>query len=103
MTYPWETASEPSLAETVRALQADMAYAIGHTAILVRSSNTLLRMVANTVRGQSMPPGVCTFTDGSTVEFQDIGMPQAGVPEMTVPELVRAVFHKATELELEIA
>jgi hypothetical protein len=30
-------------------------------------------------------------------------MPQVGVPEMTVPELVRAVFHKATELGLEIA
>jgi hypothetical protein len=104
---PWEApADEPperSLEETVKALQADMAFAVRHTAVLVRSDNALLRMVVNTERGQLMPPGAVTFTDGSTVEFQDIGMCQLGVPTMTVHELAKAVFSKATELGLEIA
>lgn len=100
MSFPWQ---QSSLEETVKALQADLRFAVRHTSILVRSSNTLLRMVVNTERGQSLPPGTCTFKDGSTVEFQDLGMPQVNVPLMTVSELVRTVFSKATELGLEIA
>lgn len=91
------------LLATVTAMQADMRFAVKHTAVLVRSSNEALRMVVNTERGQLMPPGVVTFTDSSTVEFQDVGMPQPGCPTMTLPEIVKAVFAKATELGLTIA
>ena len=100
MSYPWE---KPSLEDTVCALQRDFAFAVRFTAVLVRSSNADLRMIANTERGQEMPKGACVLTDGSTVEFQDIGMPQPGVPTMSVHDLVKAVFAKATELGLEIA
>lgn len=98
-----ESPAERSLADTVAAIQADIAFAVQHTAVLVRSSNEALRTVANTERGQLTPPGFVTFTDGSTVEFQDIGMPQPGAPLMTVHELVKACFAKAIELGLEIA
>lgn len=94
---------EPTLADTVRAIQQDIAFAVKHTAILVRSDNVAFRMVVNTERGQLMPPGRVTFSDGSTVEFQDVGMPQPNVPTMTVQELVKTAFSKATELGLEIA
>lgn len=93
----------PSLADTVAAIQADMRFAVRHTAVLVRSDNALLRMVVNTERGQAIPPGKCVFKDGSAIEFQDIGMPQPGMPLMTVPELVKAAFSKAVEIGLEIA
>lgn len=91
------------LESTVRALQTDMYFAVRHTSVLVRSDNALLRMVVNTERGQAIPPGKCVFKDGSTIEFQDIGMPQPGMPLMTVPELVKAAFSKAVEIGLEIA
>lgn len=91
------------LEETVRFLQRDFAFAVKMTSVLVRSTNEALRMVVNTERGQLMPPGAVTFTDGSTVEFQDVGMPQPGCPIMTLPEIVKAVFANATELGLTIA
>jgi len=94
---------ERSLEETVRAIQADIAFAVRYTAILVCSNNEALCMVANTVRGQDMPPGGCTFTDGSEVTFRDIGMPQPGVPLMTVQELARAVADKALAMGLVLA
>ena len=100
MSYPWE---KPSLEDTVCALQRDFAFAVRHTAVLVRSSNADLRMIANTERGQEMPKGVCVLTDGSTIEFQDIGMPHPNMPTMSMQDLVKAVFAKATELGLEIA
>jgi len=102
-----DTPSPRSLEDTVKALQADMLFAVRHTGVLVRSNNEELRMVINTERGQLLPPGTCTFTDGGphpvTVEFQDIGMPQPGMPLMTMQELARHVFHKANEMGLEIA
>ena len=94
---------ERSLEEIVRAIQADIAFAVRHTAILVCSNNEALHMVVNTVRGQDMPPGGCTFTDGSEVTFRDIGMPQPGVPLMTVQELARAVADKALAMGLVLA
>jgi hypothetical protein len=96
MLYPWEK-------DPVKALQADFAFAIGHTAILVRSSNPELRMVINTERGQKLPIGEGIFTDGTTIELQDIGMPQPSVPTMTVQELIQVVMDKARELGLELA
>jgi len=99
MTYPWE-APEQSLEEIVHAIQRDMMFAVSHTAVLVRSSMPELRMVTNTARGQEIPKGLCTYNDGTVVEFQDIGMPQIGVPTMTMQELVQTVHAKATELGL---
>jgi hypothetical protein len=98
MKMPWE----PSLEDVVRALRADMQFMHAFTAILVRSQNEELRMVVNTERGQVMPEGKCTFKDGTTIEFQDIGMPQIGVPTMTTKELVLTTLHKAFALGLEI-
>lgn len=107
MKMPWEVDEVPpperSLADTVAAIQADIAFAVRYTSVLVRSPNEALRMIVNTERGQSLPVGTVTFTDGSTVEFQDVGMPQPNVPTMTVQELAKAVFGKATELGLEFA
>lgn len=102
---PWDPPDEepPSLAETITAIQRDMAFACRYTAILVRSSDERLRMVINTERGQKPPPGEGVFTDGTTIEMQDIGMPQPNVPTMTVQEMIQAVIDKATELGLELA
>lgn len=105
---PWEVPDEEpplerSLEGTVAAIQRDMAFACRHTGVLVRSSNEALRLVVNTERGQVLPPGVGTFTDGTTIEMQDLGMPQPGCPTMTVQELVKTVMDKATELGLELA
>jgi hypothetical protein len=122
MTYPWEKEKSlrdalpweaptdvdllrnwtQSIEETVTALQRDFAFAIKYSSTLVRSSNPDLRMIVNMERGQKLPPGEVTFTDGSTMEFQDIGMPQIGVPTMTVQELAQTAYNKATELGLEL-
>lgn len=102
MTYPWEEPPKHSLEDTVRAIQADMRFAVEHTCVLVRSSNPELRMVANTARGQDMPQGLCTYADGTSIEFQDIGMPQPNCPVMTMQELCRTIHDKALELGLEL-
>lgn len=91
------------LQDTVRLLQADFAYAMTHTAVLVHSPHDKLRMLVNTARGQIVPAGECRFTDGTTLEFQDIGMPQPNAPAMTVQELVTRVWQIAAELGLELA
>jgi hypothetical protein len=106
MSMPWEQPDAPpetnDLAETVRALQRDLQFMVSHTAILVRSNDSALRMVFNTERGQSMPdPLKCTFRDGTTMEFQDIGMPQPGVPTKNIEEIVIAALEKALELGLQ--
>ena len=111
---PWETPADEGelqslddavrlLANTVNDIRRDIAFAVRHTAILVCSNNEALRMIVNTVRGQDMPPGGCTFTDGSEVTFRDIGMPQPGVPLMTLQELARAVADKALGMGLVLA
>jgi hypothetical protein len=106
MSMPWEQPDTPpetdNLAETVRALQADLRFIVSHTAVLVRSDNLLLRMVFNTERGQSMPdPLKCIFRDGTTMEFQDIGMPQPGIPTKTIKEIVTAALEQAFSLGLQ--
>lgn len=109
MTFPWdqlpaiiEPAQPPAVVDVVAALQRDMAYMVTHTGIMVHSNQAALSMLVNTVRGQIIPRGVCTFTDGSTIEFQDIGMPQIGAPEMTVRDLMAQVWNVARELGLEL-
>lgn len=97
--FPWEPVP---VAETVALLQRDFAYAVKYTAVLVHSTRPELEMLVNTARGQVIPRNVCTFTDGSTMEFQDIGMPQPGAPIMSVQELVARVWEIAKELGLGI-
>lgn len=100
--FPWEPAPPQSTEETLTALQRDVAYMVTHTAVLVRSNRDALEMLVNTPRGQVIPRGECKFTDGTTVEFQDIGMPQVGAPSMTVQKLVAQMWDVAKEMGLEL-
>lgn len=106
MTFPWdlppETLPAVPVEDTVAALQRDVAYLVTHTGILVHSRHEALQMLVNTARGQIIPRGECRFTDGSTLEFQDIGMPQPSAPAMTVRELVAQVWEIAKQLGLEL-
>ena len=97
--FPWEPAP---LADTVALLQRDMRYALQHTGVMVHSPHTALQIIVNTQRGQIVPRGECKFSDGSALEFQDIGMPQVGAPQMTVAELMTRVWNIARELGLEL-
>ena len=101
--FPWDPPAVRTTEETVEALQKDFAYAVGFTGVMVRSNRTELRTVVNTQRGQIIPRGASKFTDGSTVEFQDLGMPQPGVRTMTVQELVAWTLETAHGLGLELA
>lgn len=98
--FPWST---PALSATVAALQRDFAYAVVHTAIVVHSNNPAFYFVANTKRGQVTPRGEVKFSDGTTVELQDIGMCQPNMPYMTVQEIMARIWELASELNLEIA
>lgn len=97
--FPWEPVP---LADTVALLQRDMAYVLRHTAVMVHSPHAELQLIVNTKRGQIVPRGECKFSDGSTLEFHDIGAPQVGAPEMTVDELMTRVWEIARELGLEL-
>lgn len=104
MTFPWET-DTPAVRSTediVAAMQKDLQFMVAYTAVLVHSNQPALAMLVNTARGQIVPQGQCKFTDGSTLELQDIGMPQPGTPTMTVQELMARVWDIARELELEL-
>lgn len=97
--FPWEPVP---VEETLSLLQRDVAYMVAHTAVVVHSSHAALSMCVNTPRGQIVPRGECRFTDGTTVEFQDIGMPQPGAPLMTVARLMTQVWEVARDLGLEL-
>lgn len=101
--FPWEPPATPSTDDVVKLMQRDMAYMVTHTAIMVHSSHELLRCVVNTPRGQIIPRGECKFTDGSTVELQDIGMPQINCEILSVADLMARVWEVARELGLELA
>jgi hypothetical protein len=96
---PWEIAP---VGETVALMQADLAYMVTHTAVIVHSNRPELRMLVNTPRGQIIPRGECKFTDGSTIELQDIGMPQPKAPTMAVQEIMARVWEAARDLGLEL-
>ncbi len=66
--------------DVIALLQADLRFMTAYTAVLVHSNQAALQMLVNTERGQIVPRGECKFTDGSTLQFQDIGMPQVGRP-----------------------
>lgn len=97
--FPWEPTP---VDETVALLQRDIAYMVTHTAVLVHSNRVELRMLFNSPRGQIIPRGECKFTDGSTLELQDIGMPQPGADVMTVQELMARVWQIVYDLGLEL-
>lgn len=105
MTFPWEQVSEPAphANDPLAAMQRDLSYIVTHTAVLVHSKHSALQMLVNTARGQLIPRGECKLTDGSTIEFQDIGMPQPNTPAMTVEELGTRVWEIVRELGLELA
>lgn len=101
---PWAQPERP-LSETVRLLQADVSYMVKHTAVAVHVTGphaATLSMVANTPRGQLVPTGEGRLTQGHVVIFQDIGMPQPGLPEMTIDELSQALTEKALALGLGV-
>lgn len=113
MKFPWEqetlpAAPEPGqlpttqLEKQVELLTKDFATAVAYTAVLVHSPHAELRILANVPRGQLVPQGVAKYSDGSTVQFQDVGMPQPGAPFMGIPELLRRVFELTQELGLEL-
>lgn len=97
--FPWEPAPLP---ETVALLQRDFAYAVRMTAVVVHSNRPEFQICVNTARGQIVPRGECRFTDGSTIELQDVGMPQVGCSEMSVRELMDHVWNIARNLELTL-
>lgn len=97
--FPWEPVP---VAETVKLLQQDFAFAVQYTAVMVHSTHDELQIVVNTKRGQIVPRGECKFTDGTTFEFLDIGMPQVGAPVMTVRDLMTKVLETAQLIGLEL-
>lgn len=97
--FPWEPVP---VSETVALLQRDFAYAVWMTAVVVHSNRPELQICVNTARGQIVPRGECRFTDGSTIELHDIGMPQVGRSEMSVRELMDYVWSVARDLGLEL-
>ena len=114
MKMPWEAETLPaevepaqppaamSTEDTVSALQRDFAYAMHNTAVLVHSKHEALQILVNTPRGQIIPRGECRLTDGSTIEFQDIGMPQVGAPLMDIKKLVAEVLDVVSKLGLGV-
>ena len=98
--FPWEPV-ERSTEDKVTALQRDFAYVVVMTAVRVHSSRPELEITVNTKRGQIIPRNEGKFRDGTTLEFQDLGMPQPSVQTMTVPELLEYVLTTAAELGLQ--
>lgn len=104
--FPWEP--PPRLVEdTIALLQSDFAYAVAHTAVVVHSNNPALVFTANTQRGQLVPRGEVKFlgADGvtaTTIELQDIGMPQVDAQYMTVQQIMSRVWKLASDLGLEL-
>jgi len=100
--FPWEPAPPPTTDETVAKLQRDVLYMVTHTAVMVHSSRPELCMLVNTRRGQIIPRNEMKLKDGTTLEFQDIGMPQVGVSEMSVKDLLVHVLETMRSLGLEL-
>ena len=99
--FPWD-APRQSIEDTIALLQNDFAYAVANTAVVVHSNNTAFAFIANTARGQLVPRGEVKFTDGTTIELQDIGMCQVNVPYMTVQQIMARIWKQASKLGLEL-
>lgn len=100
-SFPWEPRPR-SVEDIIALLQSDFAYAVAHTAVVVHSNNPAIVFTANTQRGQLVPRGEVKFLDGTTIELQDIGMPQVNAQYMTVQQIMSRVWKLASELGLEL-
>jgi hypothetical protein len=104
---PWAQPGPPAVAdvaEKLRRLQEDVGTIVTHTGVMVHATGphaAALSMLVNTRRGQLMPTGVARYTDGTTIQFQDIGMPQPGAPFMTLPELFQQLYGIVQQLGLQ--
>ena len=99
--FPWDPPRR-SVEDTLDLLRNDFAYAVANTAVVVHSNNPALVLTANTPRGQLIPRGEVKFTDGTTIELQDIGMCQPNVPYMTVQQIMSRIWKLASDLGLEL-
>ncbi len=99
--FPWDP-PQRSTADTIALLQNDLAYAVANTAVVVHSNNPAFAFIANTQRGQLVPRGEVKLSDGTTVELQDIGMPQPNVPYATVQQIMSRLWKLASDSGLEI-
>ena len=99
--FPWNPPRR-SVEDTIALIQNDFAYAVANTAIVVPPSNPAFAFIANTQRGQLVPRGEVKLSDGTTVELQDIGMPQPNTPYMSVQQIMSRVWKLVGELGLEI-
>jgi hypothetical protein len=99
--FPWDPPRR-SIEDTIELIRNDFAYAVANTCIVVHSNNPAFAFIANTARGQLVPRGEVKFSDGTTIELQDIGMCQPNVPYMTVPQIMSRLWKLASELKLEI-
>jgi hypothetical protein len=99
--FPWDPPKR-SVEDTLELVRNDFAYAVANTCIVIHSNNPAFAFITNTLRGQLIPRGEVKLSDGTTVEFLDIGMPQPNVPYMTVQSVVSRVWKLASDLGLEI-
>lgn len=99
--FPWDPPRQ-SVEDTIALIQRDFAYAVANTAIVVHSNNPAFAFITNTPRGQPMARGEVKFTDGTTIELQDIGMCQPNVPYMTIQQIMSRIWKLAGNLGLEI-
>jgi hypothetical protein len=101
--FPWEDQLPAvPVEDTVALLQKDFAYAIQCTAVTVHSNRPEFQITVNTPRGQIVPRNECRFTDGTTIELQDIGMPQPGLPFMSMKDLLAQMWNLVRDLGLEL-
>lgn len=99
--FPWDPPRR-SVEDTVALMQNDFAYAVANTCVMVHSNNPAFTFVANTQRGQLVPRGEVKLSDGTTIELQDIAMPQPNTPYMSVQQIMSRVWKLVGELGLEI-
>lgn len=100
--FPWDQPRQ-SAEDAIALLKNDFAYAVANTAVVVHSNNAAFAFIANTARGQLVPRGEVKFTDGTTIELQDIGMCQVNVPYLTVQQIMARIWKQASELGMELA
>lgn len=100
--FPWDPPRR-SAEDTIALIQNDFAYAVANTAIVVHSNNAAFAFIANTKRGQLVPRGEVKFSDGTTLELQDIGMCQPNTPYMSVQQIMSRIWKLASDLGLEIS
>lgn len=107
--FPWEQEPEQSqpeqprtVEEIVAMLQRDFAFAVNTTAVKVHSNEAAFRIIVNTPRGQIVPTEKTTFSDGTYVQLQDLGMCQPGVSYMELSDIAAMILNVADGLGLKL-